>query len=115
MTRSPLVDPLEEALSNPPHLDGSEFTAEVLRRLPASRSGLRRWILGGGGILATGVAAAFLARPAGALRPALLAALEGSLPEGTAIAALLGLAAVACTAAVTVAGELGDDRQPDAA
>ncbi len=115
MNPPPYADPLEEALSSPSHLEGAAFTAEVTRRLPSRRRGLRAWILAGGGVLAACAAAAILARPAGALGPALLAALGGSVPEGTGIVALLTLAAVALTAAVAAGGELGDDRQRSAA
>ncbi len=115
MSRPPFVDPLEQALSDPPRLPDAGFTAEVLHRLPPRRSRRRAWILGGGATLAASVAGVILARPAGALGPALLAALGGSAPEGTGVAALLTLAAVALPAALTVAGELGDDPRPVAA
>jgi len=113
MTRSTLVDPLEERLSSPPHLEGAAFTAAVLRRLPARRTGARTWVLGAAAALATGISAALLARASGALGPALLAAIQGSLPGGSGVVALLTLAAAGLTAAVAVMGELGDDREPD--
>ncbi len=114
MNHSPIVDPLEERLSQAPRLDGREFTAEVLRRLPPQRTRLRARILCAGALLATGVAALLLAGLASGLGPALLAAVQGSLPEGPGIAALLTLIGLGLTAAVAGASELGSDGQPHA-
>lgn len=115
MNHSPIVDPLEEQLSCPPRLDGREFTALVLRRLPPQRTRLRARILGAGAALATGVAAILLAGLASGLGPALLAAAQGSLPEGPGVTALLVLIGFGLTAAVAGAGELTGDRRADAA
>lgn len=112
MNRSPIVDPLEERLSHPPRLDGQEFTAEVLRRLPRQRTRLRAWILCAGAALASGVAAALLAGLASGLGPTLLAAAQGSTPEGPGVSALLTLIGLGLTAAVAGAGELGGDGRP---
>jgi hypothetical protein len=115
MNRSPIVDPLEEQLSHPPRLDGQAFTADVLRRLPPQRDRLRARILCAGAALATGVAAVLLAGRASGLGPALLAAAQGSLPEGAGVSALLALIGLGLTAAVAGAGELAGDRRADAA
>lgn len=115
MNHSPIVDPLEERLSHTPHLDGQEFTARVLGRLPPQRTRLRARILGAGAALATGVAAILLAGLASELGPALLAAAQGSPPEGPGVSALLALIGFGLTVAIAGAGELAGDRRAGAA
>ncbi len=106
MTRPPAADPLEELLSDPAELDGAEFTRRLLERLPPRRPSPRSWILGAGAVVTAAVGAGLLALAATSLPPALLAILDGRVPDGTGLLALLTLAAVGATAGIVVAGEL---------
>ncbi len=107
----PGVDPLEELLSQPAPLDGAEFTAAVMGRLPARRS-RRSWILGAGAALATATAAALAALGAPWLGPAVLAMAAGRSPDGAGLLALLALVALGGTAAVVVTAEAGKEEEP---
>ncbi len=113
MTRPPSADPLEELLSHPAELDGAEFTRHLLERLPPRRPSPRPWILGVGAALTAAVGAGLLALAATSLAPALLAILDGRLPDGSGLLALLTLAAAGVTAGIVVAGELdGEEAAP---
>jgi hypothetical protein len=111
MTRPAGLDPLEDLLSRPAPLEGAEFTAAVVRRLPARRRSSRSWILGIGAALATGAAAALVALGATGLGPALLALIDGKVPEGAGLMALLALAALGGTAAGVVVPEAGSGEE----
>lgn len=96
-------DPLEDALRHPPHLDGADFTAGVIRALPRARRE-RAIVLAAGGLASAGAAAAVLAGP---LLPLWTALAAPRLPDlGQLLAALLVLATPIATTAVA----LGADR-----
>jgi hypothetical protein len=108
MSPAPPVDPLEEALARPPHLDDAGFTDRVVSRLPPRRRA-RALALAAGGLASAGVAGLVLAGPLLPLVTALSACRVGT-PLDLA-AALLAAATPLATAALVLVAEpaLGGD------
>jgi hypothetical protein len=95
-------DPLERALSHPPHLDDAGFVGRVLAALPR-RSHARALILTLGGLASAGAGALFLLGPLVPLLQALAAGRAAS--PGDVLAALVALATPLATAAVALGAE----------
>jgi hypothetical protein len=101
---NPSPDPLDELLSHPPHLDAPEFTLRVQGALPRRRARARPYVLGGGAVLSSSVAALLLASGNPALGSWFTSLLTGALSRS--IGALLPILLLVVVGGAVAASEL---------
>jgi hypothetical protein len=101
-------DPLEDLLVREPYIDDAGFTERVMARLPGPRAGRRPAILGASGLVAAGLAVAYLP---GALRDLVDAASAAAASRGrsagvTPLPVSAVLTGISCLAALVAAGAI---------